>query len=62
MEEKCFMELLEELEIEEMFGGNSNSDEYLEMDTYYRNEYRNEYFDEWGYGNDFGFIKCDRLG
>ena len=62
MEEKCFMDLLEREEIIGMFGGNSNIDGYLEMDTYNRNEYRNDYYDEWEYGNDFGFIKCDRLG
>lgn len=62
MEEKCFMELLEREEIIGMFGGNSNIDCELGIDTYYRNEYRNDYYDEWGYGNDFGFIKCDRLG
>lgn len=54
MEEKCFMELLEREEIIGMFGGNSNIECELGMNTYYRNEYRNDYYDEWGY-DDFGF-------
>ena len=62
MEEKCFMELLEREEIIGMFGGNSNIDCELEMDTYYRNEYRNDYYDEWGYGNKDDLLDKLRIG
>ena len=62
MEEKCFMELLEREEIIGMFGGNSNIDCELEMDTYYRNEYKNDYYDEWGYGNEDDLFDKLRIG
>ena len=62
MEEKCFMELLEREEIIGMFGDNSNIDCELDMDTYYRNEYRNDYYDEWEYGNKDDLFDKLRIG
>ena len=62
MEEKCFMDLLEREEIVRMFGGNSNIDCELGIDTYYRNEYKNDYYGEWGYGNKDDLLDKLRIG